>query len=82
MVNRIKKIGRYVGAIKEGAKQLLGKEVSRAVSSRAAQAVAAEPPMPSFKKGGLVKKTGPARLHKGERVLTVAQVASLKKMLK
>ena len=26
-----------------------------------------------YKKGGMVKKTGPAKLHKGERVLTVAQ---------
>lgn len=26
-----------------------------------------------YKKGGVVKKTGPAMLHKGERVLTKAQ---------
>jgi hypothetical protein len=27
----------------------------------------------SFKRGGLVKKTGKAKVHKGERVLTKAQ---------
>jgi hypothetical protein len=80
MVNRIKKIGRYVGAIKEGAKQLLGKDISRAVSTKAASAVAASPM--SFARGGLVKKTGLAKVHKGERVLTAKQVSSLKKMLK
>lgn len=26
-----------------------------------------------YKKGGVVKKTGPAKVHKGERVLTKAQ---------
>ena len=30
--------------------------------------------IPSFKKGGKVKKTGLALVHKGERVLTKAQV--------
>lgn len=29
--------------------------------------------MPEYKKGGMVKKTGPAKLHKGERVLTKSQ---------
>jgi len=29
--------------------------------------------MDSYKKGGVVKKTGPAKVHKGERVLTVQQ---------
>ena len=32
--------------------------------------------MQSYKKGGTVKKTGPANLHKGERVLTVKQSKS------
>lgn len=80
MVSSVKKIGKYVGAIKSASRQLLGKDLSRAVSTRAASAVA--PPMPSFAKGGTVKKTGPARVHKGERVLTVKQHAALKKMLK
>lgn len=29
--------------------------------------------LPAYKKGGKVKKTGPAKLHKGERVLTAKQ---------
>ena len=29
--------------------------------------------IPSYKKGGTVKKTGPALLHKGEKVLTTGQ---------
>ncbi len=35
MVNRIKKMGRVIGAIKSGSRQLLGKDLSRAVSSGA-----------------------------------------------
>jgi hypothetical protein len=27
------------------------------------------PPMPSMKRGGTVKKTGPHKLHKGEKVV-------------
>jgi len=34
--------------------------------------------LPSYRKGGIVKKTGPAMLHKGERVLSVKQVAAAK----
>jgi hypothetical protein len=29
----------------------------------------AGPPMPSMKRGGTVKKTGPHKLHKGEKVV-------------
>ncbi len=78
MVNYRKKALKAVSTIKDVSRGLLGKDLSQAVNKRAVEAVS----MPSFKKGGLVKKTGPARLHKGERVLTVGQVASLKKMLK
>lgn len=77
MVNRVKKMGRFIGAIKSGARELLGKDLSRAVSARATQAA-----MPAaYKKGGVVKKTGRALVHKGEVVLTVAQRKALKKIL-
>jgi hypothetical protein len=79
MVNRVKKIGRFIGAIKEGSRALLGKDLSRAVSTRAAGAVAASPP--SFAKGGKVKRTGVAKVHKGEVVLTAAKAKALKKLL-
>lgn len=35
--------------------------------------------MPSMKKGGMVKKTGPVRLHKGEVVIPAAVVKKLMK---
>ena len=34
--------------------------------------------MPSYKRGGKVKKTGPAKLHKGERVLTKRQAGKVR----
>jgi hypothetical protein len=67
-----------VDTAKDVSKALLGKELSQAVNKRAVQAVA---PM-SFAKGGRVPRTGMAKVHKGEQVLTAKQVASLKKMLK
>ena len=70
MVNRVKKGLKVIGAMKEGARMLLGKDLSRAVSNRAVQAVAS-PSM--YAKGGVVKKTGRAVVHKGEKVLTLAQ---------
>jgi len=80
MVNRVKKIARFVGAIKEGSRALLGKDLSRAVSNRAAGAVMASPA--SYAKGGPVRKTGMAKVHRGEVVLTAAKVKALKKLLK
>lgn len=77
MVNRVKKIGRFVGAIKSGARELLGKDLSRAVS---ASAVNMATPA-AYAKGGKVKKTGMAKVHKGEVVLTSAKVKALKKLL-
>jgi hypothetical protein len=76
MVNRVKKIGRYIGAIKEGSRALLGKDLSKAVSARAAGAV-----MPEFAKGGKVKKTGLAKVHKGELVIPAKTAKALKALL-
>jgi hypothetical protein len=78
MVARVKKAMKWVGAVKEGSKMLLGKDLSRAVSSRAVQAVQASPP--AYAKGGVVKKTGKALVHRGEKVLTLAQRKALKKL--
>lgn len=36
------------------------------------------PTMPSYKKGGIVKKTGPALVHKGEKIIPVKKVAKKK----
>ena len=79
MVNRIKKAKKWVSAIKAMGSTLLGPEISRAVGSKALGAVNA---IPSFKKGGKVKKTGLARLHKNEVVLTASQAKSLRKIMK
>jgi hypothetical protein len=42
---------------------------------------AIEGKMPEYKKGGMVKKTGPAKLHKGERVLTKSQTKQMSKRM-
>ena len=81
MVNRIKKIGRYVEAVKGASKSLLGKDLSRAVSQRATQAITPMASPASFAKGGKVNKTGLAKVHKGEKVFTAKQLASMRKML-
>jgi len=85
MVNRIKKMGRVIGAIKSGSRQLLGKDLSRAVSSagiKQVEAYSSPNPIPGYKKGGKVKRTGIARVHKGEVVLTASAAKSLRKLLK
>ena len=79
MVNRIKKMKKWVSAIKDVGQSLMGKEMSRAVNAKAVGVVNA---IPSFKKGGKVKRTGKANLHKGEIVLSTPQVRALKKLLK
>ena len=77
MVNRIKKIGRHVGAIKSRYHSLMGKDLSKAVN---ASAVGLASP-PAYKKGGKVMRTGKAVVHKGEVVLTASKVKMLKKLL-
>ena len=77
MVNRQKKALGWVGTIAQGSKMITGKKLGRALNERAVDAVS----MPSYKKGGKVKKTGPARLHKGEVVLKASVVKSLKKLM-
>ena len=79
MVNRIKKAKKWVSAIKAMGSTFLGPEISRAVGAKALGAVNA---IPAFKKGGKVKKTGIARVHRGEVVLSTPQVKALKKLLK
>jgi hypothetical protein len=77
MVNRQKKALGWIDTVKTGSRALLGKDLSRAVSNRATGAVTA-----SYAKGGKVKRTGMAKVHKGEVVLTVATAKALKKLLK
>jgi hypothetical protein len=79
MVNRQKKALGWVDTIKQGSKMLLGKNLSRAINNKAVGAVLASPP--SFAKGGKVRKTGLAKVHKGEVVLTAKSASTLKKLL-
>jgi hypothetical protein len=82
MVNRMKKMGRISTGIANTSRTLLGKNVSRAVSGAAANQVKMAGSVPFFKNGGRVKKTGIAKVHKGEVVLTKSAAITLKKLLK
>lgn len=80
MVQRAKKALKWVDTIKKGYTSLAGKDLARAVSNRATGAVMAQPA--SFAVGGKVKKTGMAKVHKGEVVLSVKQKKAIVKLLK
>ena len=68
----------WVQGIKTAGQMLVGKEAGRAINKRVVGSITGE----SFKKGGKVHKTGLAKVHAGEVVLTAAQAKSLKKVLK
>ena len=75
MVNRQKKMLGWIDTIKKGSRSLLGKELSGALNKKAVDLVG------SFKKGGKVRRTGLAKVHKGEVVLSAKKVKMLKKIL-
>ena len=84
MVNRVKKMARISGAISDMSKTLIGKNLSRAINQGAidsTNAYASPNPIPGYKTGGRVKRTGLARVHKGEVVLTASAAKSLRKLL-
>ena len=78
MVNRVKKMKKWVSGIKDVAQSLMGKDMSRAIGAKTLGAVNA---IPAFKKGGKLKKTGLAKLHKNEIVLSAPQVKALKRIM-
>jgi hypothetical protein len=78
----MKKMGRVSTGISNTSRTLLGKNVSRAISGAATNQVKMAGYIPAFKKGGTVKKTGLARLHKGELVLTASAHKALKNIMK
>jgi len=80
MVNRQKKALGWVDTIRTGARMVTGKKLGRAINERAVESVRA-PYAGSFAKGGVIKKSGMAKVHKGEHVLTSAQVKAIKKAL-
>lgn len=78
-------MGRVIGAIKSGSRQLLGKDISRAISGagvKQIEAYSSPNPIPGYRKGGKVKRTGIARVHRGEVVLTKSAAKTLRKLLK
>ena len=68
---------------KKPAPELVGsgyaERAGSALQSRNKQTEQAAKQLDSYKKGGKVKKTGPANLHKNERVLTTDQTKKLEK---
>lgn len=73
-VGRAKKALKWVGVVKTGARALLGKDLSRAVSDRAVDMATPS----AYARGGVVQKTGNATVHKGELILTKAVTNKLK----
>ncbi len=76
MVNRVKKMGRITGGIRDGARTLIGNRLINDANSKLRSKVQ------SYAVGGTVKRTGLARLHKGELVITAAAHNALKKIIK
>ncbi len=86
MVNRVKKMDRISGAIADTYHTLAGRKISKAVNRGAAQNIkkytSTSPMIPGFKYGGTVKKTGLAKVHKGEVVITASAAKALKHIMK
>jgi hypothetical protein len=78
-VNVHKKALKWVGTIQDVGRKILGKEGSRLLGEKAVGALKA---IPSFAKGGKVKKSGLIKAHKNEVVLPAKTVSALKKLLK
>jgi hypothetical protein len=76
MPNRVKKAGRWTGAIKGGAQTLLGKKLIGDVNRQMRSQVQ------SYAVGGVVKRTGLARVHKNEIVIPASTAKVLKKLMK
>ena len=76
MVNRVSKAGRWTGAIKSGANTLIGKRLIGDVNSQMRSQVQ------SYAKGGVIKKTGLIRAHKGEIVINAKTAKALKGLMK
>ncbi len=68
----------WIDTIKTAGQALVGKKNARAINARAHDVITGE----SFKKGGMVKRTGLAKVHAGECVLTKSQASAIKKLLR
>ena len=83
MVKHRKQALKWIGAIQDAGRQILGKKTARVLGDRltglAGSAGLASPA--AFKSGGMVHKGGWAKVHKGELVLTPAKTKALKRIL-
>ena len=73
---------RAVAFLEHAGKRLLGHEVLGAVRKRLVHHITPKASPVSYTKGGRVKKTGKAKVHKGEVVLPAKTVKSLKRLMK
>ena len=76
MPNRVKKSTRWTGAIKGGAQTLLGKKLICDVNRQMRSQVQ------SYAIGGVVKRTGLAKVHKNEIVIPAKTAKILKRIMK
>jgi len=76
MPNRVKKAGRWTGAIKGGAQTLLGKKLIGDVNRQMRSQVQ------SYAVGGVIKRTGVIKAHKGEIVINAKTARALKSIMK
>ena len=76
MVNRVSKAGRWTGAIRSGAHTLIGKGLINDANNKARTQIA------SYAKGGVIKRTGLIRAHKGEIVINAKTAKALKGLMK
>ena len=76
MVNRVSKAGRWTGAIKSGAQTLVGKRLIGDINGQMRSQVQ------SYAKGGVIKRTGLIRAHKGEIVINAKTARALKSIMK
>ncbi len=78
MAKKQPKVLRFISTLKRGYNSLLGKELAGAVNKKAISAVNM---IPTFKKGGVVKKTGLIKAHKGELIIPAHKAKALRKLL-
>ena len=76
MVNRVKKMGRITGGIRDGARTLIGNRLINDANSKARAQIQ------SYAVGGTVKRTGLAKVHKNEIVIPAKTAKMLKRIMK
>ena len=78
MAKKQPKALRFINTLKKGYNSLLGKELSGVVNKKV---IGLANKIRSFKKGGVVKKTGLVRAHAGELIIPAHKAKMLKKLL-